>query len=114
MCSSHRFVVAAAVSCRRRLVLASITIALVMFGVLAAGRTALATNGTWTSTISGGLWSDTTKWSGGTVASGTDAVADFSTLDISADDTVHLDSFRVMGQLKFGDATTAESNWILD
>jgi fibronectin-binding autotransporter adhesin len=80
---------------------------------LGASSVALATNGIWTSTTSGGLWSDATKWSGGIVADGTDGIADFSTLDITADDIVHLDSARTIGTLKFGD-TTPSNNWILD
>ena len=40
-------------------------------------------------------------------------IADFSTLNITADDTVHLDSARTIGGLKFGD-TTPSNNWILD
>ena len=80
---------------------------------LAAGQTALAVNGTWIDTTSGGLWSATTNWSGGIVANGTDGIADFSTLDITADNTVHLDSGRTIGQLKFGD-TNPSNNWILD
>ena len=74
---------------------------------------ALAINGTWIDTTSGGLWSTTTNWSGGVVANGTDGIADFSTLNITADDTVHLDTARTIGQLKFGD-TTPSNNWILD
>ena len=74
---------------------------------------ALATNGTWTDTTSGGLWSTTTNWSGGIVANGNSSIADFSTLDITADDTVHLDSARTIGELVFGD-TAPSNNWILD
>ena len=47
------------------------------------------------------------------LANGTDGIADFSTLNITADDTVHLDTARTIGQLKFGD-TTPSNNWILD
>src|SRR5437899_259533 len=114
MCSSHRVAIGAGVGYSRRTVSSRIEVALVVFVALGAGRAALAANGTWTNTTSGGLWSVQGNWANNTVASGTDAIADFSTFDISADDTVHLDSFRVIGQLKFGDATTQESNWILD
>ena len=86
-----------------------VALALMVFGI----SPALATNGTWTDTTSGGLWSATGNWLGGIVANGTDGIADFSTLNITADDTVHLDSIRTIGQLKFGD-TTASNNWILD
>ena len=77
------------------------------------GTTVAGTNGTWINTTSGGLWSVASNWAGGTIANGTDGIADFSTLDITADDTVHLDSARTIGQLKFGD-TVPSNNWILD
>jgi fibronectin-binding autotransporter adhesin len=72
-----------------------------------------ATNGTWTDATSGGLWSDPANWSGGAIADGTDGIADFSTLNITADNTVHLSSARSIGSLKFGD-TTPSNNWLLD
>src|SRR5689334_14389750 len=61
--------------------------------VAAAGATlgavsvAHAASGTWT-TAGSGLWSDTSKWSGGTVANGSGSIADFSTLNLAADATV--------------------------
>jgi autotransporter-associated beta strand protein len=79
-----------------------------------ASRGAIAgTNGTWTNTASGGLWSFGGNWKTGIVADGTDGVADFSTLNITADNTVHLDSPRTIGTLNFGD-TTPSNNWTLD
>ncbi len=78
-----------------------------------AARPALATNGTWIDATSGGLWSGPGHWSGGTIADGQDAIADFSTLDITTDNTVHLNSARTIGQLLFGD-TNPTNNWILD
>ncbi len=91
--------------------LASLAIALLLF----AGNPtrASAANGTWIDTTTGGLWSNPVNWSGGTIADGQDAIADFSTLDITADDTVHLDSPRTIGTLVFGD-TTPSNNWTLD
>src|SRR5438874_1038686 len=80
---------------------------------LAATGFANAASGTWTSTA-GGLWSDTTKWSGGTIADGASNIADFSTLNLTGGATVSLDSSRTIGQLKFADTTTAFFNWILD
>src|SRR6266446_606421 len=38
------------------------------------------TNGTWTNTASGGLWSAGINWSSGIVATGTDGIANFGTL----------------------------------
>jgi autotransporter-associated beta strand protein len=88
-------------------------LALPLVLVAAMNRTAAATNGTWINATSGGLWSATANWSGGTIANGTDGIADFSTLNITADNTVQLDSARTIGQLKFGN-TTPSNNWILD
>ena len=73
----------------------------------------MATNGTWINTASGGLWSNSANWSGGIIASGTDAVADFSALDLNADNTVHLDGARLIGTLSFGD-TSPSNNWLID
>jgi hypothetical protein len=70
-------------------------------------------SGTW-SNLAGGSWPTTTNWTGGTVATGTDMIADFSTLNITANATVTLDGARTIGTLKFGDATTASNDWILN
>jgi hypothetical protein len=71
------------------------------------------TNGTWIDATTGGLWSNSANWAGGTIADGQNAIADFSTLDITAENTVHLDSARTIGQIKFGD-TVPSNNWTLD
>jgi fibronectin-binding autotransporter adhesin len=80
-------------------------------------RPALAVDGVWAPTgFTGdgtGSWSDATKWSGGTIASGAGSQANFSTLNITVDSTVSLNSPRTIGRLLFGD-TTASNNWILD
>jgi len=91
--------------------LAAVVAALI---VLAASPAALAqTNGTWTNTA-GGLWSATGNWSGGAVAGGSGASANFATLDITAQTTVNLDSPVTVGSLVFGDATTSSlAGWIV-
>ncbi len=46
-----------------------------------------------------------------------DFTADFSTINITADRTVHLDSARTIGQIKFQDTNTGTGNafnWFLD
>jgi autotransporter-associated beta strand protein len=77
--------------------------------VLAQG--ALGANGTWTN-LAGGAWSATGNWLGGNVAGDTDAIADFSTLDITAGTFVNNDAARTVGTLRFGD-TTPSNNWNL-
>ena len=66
-------------SCRRIL---SQSVATLIAG-LALHTAASAVDGTWTN-IAGGTYSTSTNWSGGLVADGTDAIADFSTLNITA------------------------------
>jgi autotransporter-associated beta strand protein len=87
----------------------------------AFGGSALAASGTWTGTS--GLWSDTANWSGGIVATGASSAsggavvvsqADFSTLALSANQTVSLDSARTIGGLVFGDTDATPNNWTLD
>ena len=73
-----------------------------------------AQSGTWTNPVTSGTWSVAGNWAGGTVANGADNTADFSTLNITANNTVRLDSARTIGYLIFGDATTASHDWILD
>jgi autotransporter-associated beta strand protein len=95
----------------RRLGLRSI--ALVLLIAIFSSSALAGTNGTWIDATTGGLWSNSANWSGGTIADGTDGIADFSTLNITADNTVHLDSARTIGTLEFGD-TTPSNNWTLD
>ena len=113
MLAPHRLAPATTAIKRRPLPTGWISACVVLFLMVFGIAPALATNGTWSDTTSGGLWSTTGNWSGGIVANGTDGIADFSTLNITADDTVHLNSARTIGQLKFGD-TTPSNNWILD
>jgi autotransporter-associated beta strand protein len=80
---------------------------------LGASSSAFAANGTWINATTGGLWSNSANWAGGMIADGQNAIADFSTLDITAEDTVHLDSSRTIGLLKFGDIVPS-NNWTLD
>jgi fibronectin-binding autotransporter adhesin len=54
------------------------------------------------------------NWTGGVVADGVGALADFSTLNITANATVTLDGARTIGTLKFQDITTASNDWILN
>src|SRR5258706_10767101 len=93
----------------RALINQALLIALALFAGSALAR---ATSGTWTNDASS-VWSATANWLNGTVADGTDAAADFSTLDITADRTVTLDSARNIGSLLFGDVSGSQ-NWFLN
>ena len=75
----------------------------------------LAADTTWVGTTSPyGLYYQTANWQGGVIADGTDAVADFTTNNLTADSTVTLDGARTIGNLIFGDtATGTGGSWIL-
>ena len=74
-----------------------------------------AASGTWTQLTSDGLWSDTANWSGGTIADGSGSNANFNTINITADNTVRLDSARSIGSLTFGDTdTSSAASWTVD
>ena len=68
-------------------------------------------NGIWISPASGN-WGDTNNWSGGSIAAGSGNTADFSTLSLTTNLTVTLDSARTISGLVFGDTTSAY-NWTL-
>jgi fibronectin-binding autotransporter adhesin len=79
----------------------------------AASADSAAADGTWIDTSGSGLWSGANNWLGNAVATGTGGTADFSTLDIAIDGTIHLDSPRNIGNLLFGD-TSPSNNWTVD
>ncbi len=81
------------------------------FVILAIPVTVFTTSGTWIADASGN-WGAASDWSGNAVASGTNQTADFSTVNITADRTVTLDSSRTIGNLKFSDAAGA-NNWTI-
>jgi autotransporter-associated beta strand protein len=68
-------------------------------------------SGVWTNNASDN-WGTSNNWSGGVIANGASRVADFSTINITANQTVTLDSARTIGGLRFGD-TTGSQNWLL-
>jgi autotransporter-associated beta strand protein len=70
---------------------------------------------TWTNLVSGnanGSWGTANNWLSAAVADGTNAVADFSTLNITADAFVNNEAPHTVGQLRFGD-TSPSHNWNL-
>lgn len=81
---------------------------------LVAASAANAASGTWSDTGLGpSNWSDTTKWSSGTVADASGSTANF-TSDITGPTTVTLDTNRTITTIVFGDANTATpGSWLL-
>jgi fibronectin-binding autotransporter adhesin len=71
-------------------------------------------DGVWTNTAAGGLWSEGANWSGGLVADGSGS-ADFSSINVTTDVSVHMDSSRTVSALLFGDtATNTAAGWTID
>src|SRR5258708_4743579 len=112
MCESSRFAVVPSARYTRRNVVSRIVASLAILLALGASSTAFALDGVWINP-SGGSWTNVDDWADNFVADGTDGIADFSTLDILTEVTMHLGSARTIGQLKFGD-TTPSNNWLLD
>lgn len=72
---------------------------------------ARAADGIWITNASS-TWGTAANWLGGVIADGVDAIADFSTIDITAARTVTLNTSRSIGTLIFGD-TTPSHDWTL-
>ena len=70
--------------------------------------TTLTSSGTWIADASAN-WGETNRWSGNTVASGAGQAASFSTINITANRTVTLDTSRSLGTLRFSDSSGAQS-----
>ena len=71
-------------------------------------------NGTWIQPLSGGLWSDPSNWLNAVIADGGNA-ANFNTLDLTANNAVHLDSSRTVSSIIFGDTDpTTPASWLVD
>ena len=79
-----------------------------------AASVANAADGTWTNDGSS-TWSTTGNWADGIVADGAGSLADFSTIDITANRYVTLDTSRTIGGLSFRDTNWTNSgfNWNL-
>ncbi len=72
-----------------------------------------AGSGVWTNLL-GGSWALSNNWSGSLIAGGTDAVADFSTLNLAANRTVSLDGARTIGSLISDDLNPSLAhNWTI-
>jgi autotransporter-associated beta strand protein len=94
----------------------AVILSLVGVGAAAwAGTAKAADTFIWTQLISGGNWTTPGNWSGGVAASGAGNTANFGTLNITADNTVHLNVPTTIGNLVFGDtAISSAAGWTLD
>ena len=81
------------------------------FAVVTISVTTVTASGTWISDTSAS-WGESIRWSGGVVAAGAGQTADFSTINITGNRTVTLDSSRSIGTLKFGD-TSGSQAWTI-
>lgn len=80
---------------------------------LVAASAARAADGTW-AVDADGLWSETTNWQGGVLASGSGSTAFFNQVDLTADRAVQLDVDYTLTNLVFGDSgSDPDSNWTL-
>jgi autotransporter-associated beta strand protein len=79
-----------------------LALAFAAIGLFLLTASSHAANGTWTN-VNGGSWASSANWNGGTIASGSDSTANFSTLTLGAMQTVTLDGARTIGNLAFGD-----------
>ena len=73
-----------------------------------AAPTASAVTGTWLGTS--GDWTNAGTWSGGTIADGAGFTANFTGVDIAADETITLTAPQTIGNITFTDATTSSNN----
>lgn len=93
----------------------SFVVLLSVLTVLITAPNLHAQSGTWINLVGGdasGNWSTAANWNGGGIADGADNTADFSTLDITTNSTVTLDTARTIGNLLFGDVTP-DADWLL-
>jgi fibronectin-binding autotransporter adhesin len=80
---------------------------LLCLALLGGALNVRAQSGTWT-TAGAGNWGDTANWNFGIgpIADGSGNTADFSTIDLTANVVVTLDTPRTIGNLIFGDTVT--------
>jgi hypothetical protein len=78
---------------------------------LLTSQSARALDGTWLGTT--GNWTDAGTWLGGTIADGTGFTANFTDVDIAADQTITLAADRTIGKITFTDAVTSSNNLLI-
>jgi rhamnogalacturonan endolyase len=84
-------------------------------GGFTTGQTYTRATLAWTDQVSGGLWSQVANWDGGIIADGVGAVPTFGNFDVTTNNTVVLDSPRILSGATFGDTNTATAaSWTID
>jgi len=78
------------------------------FAALLPISCAHAASGTWLGTS--GDWGVAGTWSGGTIADAIDSTANFTGVNITADQIINLDAARTIGNITFTDLTTSSNN----
>jgi autotransporter-associated beta strand protein len=78
------------------------------FALVTISVTTVTAAGTWIADASG-FWSESNRWSGNILATGAGQTANFSTINITANRTVTLDTSRTIGTLKFSDTSGSQS-----
>ncbi len=81
------------------------------FALVTISVTTVTATGTWITDASG-FWGESNRWSGNIVATGAGQTANFSTINITANRTVTLDSSRTIGTLKYSD-TSGSQSWTI-
>ena len=83
-------------------------------GGFTSGQTYFRATLAWINPLTGGLWSDSANWDGGVIANDIGAVPIFGNFDLTANNTVFLDSPRTISGFVFGDTVPASSaSWII-
>jgi len=86
-----------------------------LLAVASSVSSTFAANINWTNGTADGNWNTSGNWAGGVVADGSVNIANFATLDITTDSTVHLNVPHTINGLTFGDtATGTAAGWTLD
>jgi len=80
------------------------------FALVTVSVTTVTADGTWIADASA-IWSDINRWKDNIVASGAGRTADFSTINITANRVVSIDTSRTVGTLKLGD-TSGSEGWL--
>jgi rhamnogalacturonan endolyase len=83
-------------------------------GGFTSGQTYNRATLAWINAVTGGLWSVEGNWDGGVIADGVNSIPIFGNFDLTANNTVILDSPRTLSGLTFGDLNPASpASWVI-